>query len=79
VLDEQQASGRPKHATHFVEGIKDSRNTHNVQVVTTVSALASSRGILSAEPSMNSTDRAAERLARRAMARSFGEGSSPIT
>jgi hypothetical protein len=38
---------------------------HNVQVVTTVSVLASSRGILSAEPSMNSTDREAERLARR--------------
>src|SRR6516164_436531 len=27
VLDEQQASGRPKHATRFVERIKNSRNT----------------------------------------------------
>jgi uncharacterized protein (DUF924 family) len=52
---------------------------HNDQVVTTVSALAPSRGILSAEPSMNSTDREAERLARRAMARSFGEEISPVT
>jgi hypothetical protein len=52
---------------------------HNVQVVTTVSTLLSSNGIASAEPSMKSTGMEAGRAARRAIERSFGEGSRPIT
>jgi hypothetical protein len=52
---------------------------HKVQVVTTVSTLASWSGIASAEPSINSTSPEAVRSTRQAIARSFAEGSRPIT
>jgi alkylation response protein AidB-like acyl-CoA dehydrogenase len=52
---------------------------HRAQVMTMVSIVPFSSGICSAEPSMNSTVLDFGRLARRAMARSFGDGSSPST
>jgi hypothetical protein len=51
---------------------------HRVQVITTVSTLPLSKGIFSAKSPMNSKYWEAER-GRRAIARSFREGSSPVT
>src|SRR5262249_8256348 len=63
---------------HLMEGTAGVGMVHNVQVVTTVSTLALSSGISSAEPSIKSTGKL-RRSVSRAMPNSLGEGSSPIT
>lgn len=79
VFDEEEPSAGLKHAIDLPERRWASGMLHNVQVITTLSTLLSSNGIASAEPSTNSTRPEARYPARRAIERSLGEGSRPIT
>ena len=51
----------------------------SVHVVTTVSMLSFSNGMVSADASRNSIDRETASPLRRAIESNFGEGSSPMT
>ena len=78
MLNEQEAPARLSARRISWSARLTSGIVHNVQVVTTVSTLALSNGILSAEPSIKFTGKL--RLPTcRAMFNSLGEGSSPIT